>query len=106
VPLVFAGVGVAAGVVGGALWYSARKDAQKAEDECGGHLSCPKDVTDRGNDAVNRQILWTVVAGAGGALAVGGVIWYFAQSTDDADSAHLTPVVGSGFAGLSYQGAF
>jgi hypothetical protein len=106
VPLVFAGVGVAAGVVGGALWYSALKDAQAADDECGGRKGCPSDVADRGNDAVSRQLQWTIVAGAGAALAVGGVIWYFAQPSGDSEAAKLTPLLGSDFAGVGYQGAF
>jgi hypothetical protein len=104
--LVFAGIGAAAGVVGGALWYSAKTDADQAATDCGGRKQCPSDVAARGNEAVDRQIRWTIVGAAGGALAVGGLIWYFVQSPEDADNAHWSPQVTTGFAGLDYRGSF
>jgi hypothetical protein len=105
-PLVFTGIGVAAGVVGGALWYVAKNDAASAEESCGGERrGCPDSVTKKGNDAVEAQRLWTVVGGVGAAVAVGGLIWYFAQPEDDA-AARLTPVLGTEFAGLNYLGRF
>jgi hypothetical protein len=106
-PLVFTGVGVAAGVVGGALWYVAKNDAASAEEQCGGdRRGCTDEVAQKGNDAVNDQRLWTIVGGVGAAVAVGGLIWYFAQPVDNADTSRLTPLIGTEFAGLNYQGRF
>jgi hypothetical protein len=107
-PLVFVGVGVAVGGVGGALWYNAVQDVKAAEEQCGGGRVCDRAVSDRGNEAIDSQIRWAVVAGAGAALAVGGLIWYFVQPEESANEATLrwSPALGVGFTGLDVQGSF
>jgi tetratricopeptide (TPR) repeat protein len=133
-PLVFAGAGAAAGVLGGVQWAIARQDATDVENACGpgGRENCRppevvgedsaetarrlEDLLRDGNDANSRQQLWGIVGGAGAAVAVVGLIWYFAQSdgTDDAAEdveeenslARISPSLGFGFAGVNVRGTF
>jgi tetratricopeptide (TPR) repeat protein len=104
-PLVLTGVGVAVAGTGAVLWYGAHQDVQDVESQCGGR-QCPSELSKKGNDAIDRQIRWAVVAGAGGALALGGLIWYFAQPSDDAAETTFTPVLAPGLAAFSVQSAF
>jgi hypothetical protein len=110
VPLVFAGVGFGAGVLGGVMWGIAKQDESEAIKSCGvgGRNMCgdPQAHLD-GNDALDRQMLWSIVAGAGAAITVGGIIWYFAQPDEGASTgARVVPNVAPGFAGIDVSGAF
>lgn len=110
VPLVVAGVGAAVGITGGALWLVAKQDEKDAENECGpgGRSNCADSAVEAGNEAIDRQVLWSIVGGVGGAIAVTGVIWYFAQSDGSEDQArtHFTPELGAGYAGFRVNGSF
>lgn len=123
VPLVIAGLGASAGVLGGLQWMVATQDGEQAEEDCGpggrerclttdpetGLLVRNEAAIEAGNEAVDRQILWGIVGGAGAAVAVGGLIWYFAQpdgSGEEASMGHLTPRVGPNYAGLLLDGQF
>lgn len=123
VPLVVAGVGASAAVLGGLQWMVATNDGKQAEDDCGpgGRQMCLTTDPDTGlqvrneaaiqagNEAVDRQVLWGIVGGAGAAVAVGGLIWYFAQSDGSdqgASMGRVTPRLGSTYAGLSVDGRF
>src|SRR5690606_16080269 len=114
VPLVVAGIGGAVGIVGGVQWAVARQDELDAEAACGGSRGeCTGNAISAGNDALDRQVLWGVVGGAGAVVAVGGLIWDFAQDAggDDDDSfgedySRVSPQLGTGFAGVTFEGNF
>lgn len=110
VPLVVAGVGAAVGITGGALWLVAKQDEKDAEKQCGpgGRANCLDSAVEAGNDAIDRQVLWSIVGGVGGAIAVTGVIWYFAQSDGSEAQArtHFAPELGAGYAGFRVNGRF
>ncbi len=116
VPLVIAGIGGGVGVLGGVQWLVALQDAKDAEDDCGpeGRAQCVtpdgtrnQAAIDAGNEAVDRQLLWGIVGGAGAAVAVGGVIWYFAQPDPEPDPfAGISPRLGPGYAGLDFSQRF
>ncbi len=118
VPLVIAGLGAGVGVLGGIQWIVALQDAQDAEAACGagGRADCltpdgmrNQSAIDAGNEAVDRQVLWGIVGGAGAAVAAAGVIWYFAQP-EESDSedpfAGLSPRVAPGYTGLDFRRTF
>jgi tetratricopeptide (TPR) repeat protein len=113
-PLIVAGAGGVLGIVGGVQWAIARQDELDAEGDCGpgGRADCAPEAKQRGNDALDRQLLWGIVGGAGAAIAAGGIIWYFVQeptgddeSIDD-DYTRVSPQLGAGFAGVSFEGNF
>ncbi len=108
VPLVVAGVGAATGILGGVMWGVAKKDESDAADACPVRDMCEdSEIVNAGNDAQDRQLVWGIVAGAGAAITLGGIIWYFAQPEPGADeTAVILPNVAPGFAGLSVSGAF
>lgn len=116
VPLVVAGVGGAVGIVGGVQWAVARQDELDAEESCGvgvDRQNCTGDAVNKGNDAIDRQVLWGVVGGAGAVVAVGGLIWYFAQDSGDdeddsldEDYSRVSPQLGTSFAGVTFEGSF
>ena len=54
-------------------------------------------------------IVFTIMAGGGVDGSVGGLVWHFLEPTgpnDKSSSAHLTPAVGPGFRGLSFDTTF
>ncbi len=110
-PLIVAGIGGVVGVVGLVEWGVARQDELDAEEDCGdaGRDMCNADARAAGNAALDRQVIWGVVGGGGAAIAVGGLIWYFVQddpSDTESDFTRVTPNLGVGYAGLSFEGTF
>lgn len=107
VPLYVAGGGALVGLVGGVLWYPAYSTLQEIEEECptrGRDEDCAR--IDEGNQARSDVTLWGIVGGAGAAVAVGGVIWYFAQPEEQqagSQQAALELSVAPGYAGLRYS---
>ena len=117
-PLIIAGVGGAAFIVGGILYLGAAADVKDIEDKCGGRkCNDPVDI-DAGNKARDRQTLAGIISVAGVGVAVGGVVWYAVSEPQAAQSvklpgrdskrrtARVLPAVAPGFAGLSVSGNF
>lgn len=102
-PIVLASVGAAVAVTGGVLWWLAHNDETKAEQECPSRMGCPVGVEQRGNDAIDRQLRWGLLAGGGLVLLSGGVAWYLLQPSE---STALVPAIGPHFAGLELGGTF
>ncbi len=113
-PLVVAGVGGAMFIGGGVLHLTAKSDVDEYASHCGdpeNHRFCPEDELDPANSARTRMNVGSAVAGVGGALLVGGIVWYF-LSPKEKSSASATPpmravpVTSPGFAGLELVGQF
>jgi hypothetical protein len=114
-PLVVAGVGGAMFIGGGVLHLTAKSDVDEYASHCGdpeNHRFCPEDELDPANSARTRMNVGSAVAGVGGALLVGGLVWYF-LSPKEPSSARVTgpaqalvPVTAPGFAGLELVGKF
>lgn len=102
-PIVLASVGAAAAVTGGVLWWGARQDEVEAEKACPSRMGCPVEVENLGNDAIDRQLRWGLLAGGGLILLGGGVAWYLLQPSE---TTALVPQVGPHFAGLHLNGRF
>jgi tetratricopeptide (TPR) repeat protein len=114
-PLIVVGVGGVVAIVGGVLYLDATSDYNDAKDECGGTKGCSKAVEEKGDDAVSRQNLSTVIGLGGLAIAAAGLVWYLVSPTDGATESaaprerkrpDVSPVIGPGFAGLSLGGSF
>jgi tetratricopeptide (TPR) repeat protein len=104
VPLYVAGAGAVVGIVGGALWYQAYATVEEIDEQCPVREDpCPRGA--EGNQARNDLTLWGIVGGVGGAVAVGGLVWYFVQSEQPVQSA-LAVEAAPGYAGVSYSGSF
>jgi len=113
-PLVVAGVGGALFVGGGVLHFTAKSDVDEYASHCEdpeSHSGCPENELDPANAARTRMNVGTALVGVGGALLVGGLVWYFLSPKETA-SAQATPkwralpVTGRGFAGLEVVGTF
>jgi tetratricopeptide (TPR) repeat protein len=114
-PLVVAGVGGAMFIGGGVLHLTAKSDVDEYASHCGDperHRLCPEDELDPANAARTRMNVGSAVAGVGGALLVGGLVWYFLspKETSSASAAQpvraVVPVTAPGFAGLELVGKF
>ena len=114
--------GAAVAVTSGVLWANARADEADAAEQCPSREMCPKEVEEAGNDAIDRQQLWSII-GAGGALMLtGGVLWYLltpaetdvAQDSSASSTGRprtraytaVVPRVGPGFVGLDWAARF
>jgi hypothetical protein len=112
VPLIVAGGAGVVAIVGGVMYLSGKSKVDEVESTCP-NRKCPvgqENLISEGNDARNKQNLGGAVFGIGLAGMIAGVIWY-ATSTPSAPSgpparASLTPVVGTGFTGVSLGGRF
>ena len=122
-PLIVAGAGAVVLVVGLAIVVKGASDVKDFEAACPKHM-CPNKtgttegaaardaLISQGNDARNKERLGGIVAGVGGAVLAGGLIWYVVQPRSAARSTatllhpRVTPSVTPGFAGLSLSGAF
>jgi hypothetical protein len=113
IPLALAGVGAITLGLGAVKWVGAKQDETKAAKACPSHDECNPSDAKAGNAAVDREIMWTLVGGAGAALLVGGVVWYLVQSPEpDAKQLSsrktqsvlggLQPELGFGYAGLRW----
>jgi hypothetical protein len=113
-PLVVAGLGGAMFIGGGVLHLTAKSDVDEYASQCGdpeNHRFCPENVRDLGNSARTRMHVGSAVAGVGGALLVGGIVWYFlspkeTSSATVAPPMRAVPVTAPGFAGLELVGQF
>lgn len=116
-PWVLIGLGGAATIVGTIGVISNKKKVDDAAKDCGGNRDMCSDPTaaKRGNDARTAVNTSGVVVGAGVALVLGGVIWYYLDGKRVAKSNHeavgflhprVSPLVGTQVAGLSFSGAF
>lgn len=102
-PIVLSSVGAAVTVAGGVLWWGAHQDELDAEKACPSRMGCPVEVENRGNDAIDRQLRWGLVAGGGLILLGGGVAWFLLQPSE---TTALVPQVGPHFAGVHLNGRF
>jgi hypothetical protein len=114
IPLVVAGVGAIALGLGVVKWVGAKQDETNAAEACPSREDCNPSAAKAGNDAVNREITWSIVGGAGAAVLIGGVVWYLVQSPEPSQTARadqtrffgLQPQLGVGYAGLRWTSAF
>lgn len=99
-PLVVTGVGVATLAAGLGLGFVA---IQKRKDACGDSHYCDPDKLDSGRRVARAS---TIVTAAGGALTVGGLVWYF-LAKDRATGTHaaLRPLLGTA-TGIEASGSF
>lgn len=107
-PLVFAGAGLVTASIGGVLWLGAKSDESDASGQCvskGDTLECSEEIAAKGQAAQRDLNTYGIVTGVGAAVILGGIVWYFSQSSTS-ESARLAPQIAPGFAGLSYSGAF
>jgi tetratricopeptide (TPR) repeat protein len=116
-PLVVSGVGAAALIGGGAVYLTARHSVNDYANECDvdGSRTCPDIATrDAANRARTRVEVGSVVALAGAAATVGGLVWYFVSppkrsavgAQNRRDRVALEPSVAPGFAGVVVVGAY
>ena len=115
VPLIVAGAGGVVFLVGGGVYIKASKDVKHYEDLCPnrdcGNGEAAAANKEAANDARTRKIWGGIVTGVGAATIAGGLVWYFMQPRQTANTAtwrkpQLSPAVAPGFAGVSLSGAF
>lgn len=114
IPLVVAGVGVGAGLIGSVVYFSARSDLKDAQSKCDNQAErkdCPASVVKAGESARSRVTWGGTVAITGLVLAAGGTGWYFFNDSQDPKkrapkTAVLQPIVGPDTVGLLWQGTF
>jgi len=119
-PFVLIGVGAAAFGTGLALHFvgkgnfpaNCRADADKVEGRDGTCTPTPEDPTGQrsGEDAmsaVNLRNAGTALALGGGAVFLGGLVWFFVDTpAKKKATTRLVPSVGPGYAGLGLSGRF
>jgi tetratricopeptide (TPR) repeat protein len=125
-PVAVIAAGGVATVVGGVVYLKARSDISNVENykdpktglqPCknhvsAGNLSCPAALAQQGNDARSRATVGTVVTISGVAIAGAGVVWLLLDSKKSPQTAEyreapaVSPWVGVGSAGVSWQGSF
>jgi tetratricopeptide (TPR) repeat protein len=107
-PWVLIGVGGAGTVLGVVGVVSNNKKLSDAEAACPSRMGCDASITDKGNKARSGLTTSGVIAGVGVAVAAGGVVWLIIdhKNVNQSNQARLTPLVGQGFAGLSFDGSF
>lgn len=114
-PWIVVGVGAVGVIIGVTLILTAPAlpgNCSKSSDTC--QRVGPQTDADLQNDretagrAKGQPVVGGVVAGIGGALILGGLLWHFLEPTGPKDSgrAKLRPVVSPGFGGLSLSGSF
>jgi tetratricopeptide (TPR) repeat protein len=113
VPLFVAGGGGVLAILGGVMYASGKSKVDDFDTQCP-NRKCPvgqENLIQEGNDARNQQNLGGVLFAVGAAGVAVGLIWYFttpsgSQAGLPVQRASLTPVVGSGFGGVSLAGHF
>ena len=113
-PLIVAGAGGVALVVGVIVFASGAKDVNHYETLCPNHACTgPNKNTDSdaANKARTKEAVGGVIAGVGAAAVAGGLIWYFvqprsAETTGSLLKPRVSPAVSSGFTGVALSGAF
>lgn len=106
-----AGGGLALGAASAVFWLDADTDEQAATSQCPTRRDCPKSVTEAGNDAIDRKQVWALVGIGGGAMLVGGIVWYLVAANAEADkpeavATSIVPALAPGFAGLTWTNRF
>ncbi len=112
-PIAVIAVGGVTTVVGGIVYLKAKSDISDVESKCPNHV-CQKDqptLVQQGNDARSRATTGTIVTISGLAIAGAGVVWFVLDSKKSPQTAQyrepaISPWLGSGSAGLSWQGRF
>lgn len=102
---IVAGAGAVLALTSGVFWYQAHTDERAASDACPQRFNCSPDITQRGNDAIDRKQRWAWIAGGGVALMAGGVAWYLLLPSESS-TAGLQPSLGPTHAGLNWSGSF
>ncbi|MCB9589543.1 MAG: hypothetical protein H6718_29280 [Polyangiaceae bacterium] len=106
-PLIIAGGGLAVGIVGAVIYFPAKSDLSDYEQQCGGSSrTCPNSIVDDANAARSKANLGGIITGVGAAALIGGVVWYLLAPEEPATASRVTPLVGKGFTGLGWSGAF
>jgi serine/threonine-protein kinase len=107
IALITAGAGLVGVAVGSVFGIESFSKHSTYTQECVGSQCTAAGVSDH-DSAVSAGTVSTIAFVAGGALvAVGGVLWFTAPKGTPASTAlHVTPVVGSTTAGLSFGGGW
>jgi hypothetical protein len=117
-PWVMIGIGGAVTIVGTIGYISNKQKVNDFVAQCDnpktpvveGRDQCPIDIANKGNDARKAVTASGVVTVAGGALLVGGVIWWYLDGNRTTEASLrrplVTPLVAPQLAGLSLSGAF
>lgn len=115
-PWVLAGGGVVVTTVGTIGYFAAKKRGDNLAQQCqdpARRAGCPAAVKTQGDTENNKMVGSSVVAGIGGAMIVGGAVWWFLDKrhVDQVNSGSLqhprfTPMVAPELAGLSLSGSF
>ena len=101
--------GAAIAVTGGVLWATASADESAAAKLCPSRRLCPQEVEAAGNDAIDRQRLWSIVGAGGVAMLAGGVVWYLLTPRDSdevAQSHRVVPQLGAQYVGIDWAASF
>jgi hypothetical protein len=119
-PWVVIGVGGAVTIVGVISYISNKQKVDDLVAQCDDPKTpvvesrdkCPTEIANKGNEARKSLTASGFVTGAGVALVVGGVIWWYldgkrvANSQGSVEHPRVTPLVGPQLAGLALSGAF
>jgi tetratricopeptide (TPR) repeat protein len=110
IPIAVGSVGLAAAIVGTLIYFPARSDLKKAEDDCPKRNDCPSSVVRAGNDARSKVNWGGAVTITGLLIAGGGTGWYFFNESQAPKqkpaTASIQPWVGTTSAGVFWQGEF
>lgn len=116
IPIAVGGVGLAAAIVGGIIYFPASSDVDLYRGKCakvGAQYKCLPSDLDAAQSAESRRD-WGVGVGVTGLiLAVGGAGWYFFNETQQKPAkvsalpkSRVEPWVAPQFAGLNWTGSF
>ncbi len=114
-PWILVGVGGAAAVAGGILFFVGNGDISTAEQTCPGG-KCPAAATgassakSTGETGDTLKVAGSVVFWSGIAVAGGGILWHFLEPTgpaqESAPKTSFTPVLAPGYGGVAAVGTF
>ena len=114
-PWIVVGAGGAAVITGGILLAIGSGKVSTADSACnpmppGSRMCSNSDAVTSGNSGRSLETVGVIVGAVGLAAVAGGLVWHFMEPTrpkqEAGPSAHVTPAVGPGYAGLSLGGAF
>ena len=100
-------------VVGGLVYLKAKSDISDVESKCPNRI-CPVNqpaLVKQGENARSRATTGTIVTIGGLVVAAGGVVWFLLDSNKSSQTAQyrepaVSPWLGVGTAGVSWQGRF
>jgi tetratricopeptide (TPR) repeat protein len=110
-PWIVVGIGGAAALTGVVLYIVGAGDISNAEKQCK-NRQCPSTQTDAQNQGNQGRSLVNAGGGLiGGGLVVAGagLVWHFLEKptgAPPASGAHVSPVVGPGYGGVTLAGRF